>query len=45
MTLKIDKEDVREIFDEIKIIEDNLNLNINKALNNPLNNMSAKGNK
>ena len=39
------KEDTREIFDEIKIIEDNLNLNINKALNNPLNNMSAKGNK
>ena len=39
------KEDVREIFDEIKIIEDNLNLNIDKALNNPLNNMSAKGNK
>jgi hypothetical protein len=36
------KEDTREIFDEIKIIEDNLNLNINKALNNPLNNMSAK---
>lgn len=39
------KEDTREIFDEIKIIEDNLNLNINKALNNPLNNMSAKGKK
>lgn len=39
------KEDTREIFDEIKIIEDNLNSNINKALNNPLNNMSAKGNK
>ena len=36
------KEDTREIFDEIKIIEDNLNLNINKALNNQLNNMSAK---
>ena len=36
------KEDTREIFDEIKIIEDNLNLNINTALNNPLNNMSAK---
>lgn len=35
------KEDTREIFDEIKIIEDNLNLNIDKALNNPLNNMSA----
>jgi O-phosphoseryl-tRNA(Cys) synthetase len=36
------KEDIREIFDEIKIIEDNLNLNIDKALNNPLNDMSAK---
>ena len=35
------KEDTREIFDEIKIIEDNLNLNINKALNNPLSGMSA----
>ena len=36
------KEDTREIFDEIKIIEDNLNLNIDKALNNPLNDMSAR---
>lgn len=36
------KEDTREIFDELKIIEDELNLSINKALNNPLNNMSAK---
>jgi len=35
------KEDTREILNEIKIIEDNLNLNIDKALNNPLNNMSA----
>ena len=35
------KEDTREIFEELKIIEDDLNLNINKALNNPLNNMSA----
>jgi signal transduction histidine kinase len=35
------KEDTREIFDELKIIEDELNLSINKALNNPLNNMSA----
>ena len=35
------KEDTREIFDEIKIIEDNLNLDINKALNNPLSGMSA----
>ena len=39
------KEDTREIFDEIKIIEYNLNLNIDKALNNPLSNMSAKGKK
>ena len=30
-----------EILDEIKILEDNLDLKINKALNNPLNNMSA----
>jgi len=35
------KEDTREIFDELKIIEENLNLNINKALNNPLSGMSA----
>ena len=36
------KEDTREIFDELKIIEDELNLSINKALNNPLNDMSAR---
>ena len=36
------KEDTREIFDELKIIENELNLSINKALNNPLNKMSAK---
>ena len=35
------KEDTREIFDELKLIEDNLNLNIDKALNNPLSGMSA----
>ena len=35
------KEDSRELLDEIKILEDNLDLKINKALNNPLNNMSA----
>ena len=35
------KEDTREIFDELKLIENELNLSINKALNNPLNNMSA----
>ena len=27
--------------DELKLIEDNLNLNIDKALNNPLSGMSA----
>jgi hypothetical protein len=36
------KADTREIFDEIKLIEENLDLQINKALNNPLSNMSAK---
>ena len=36
------KEDTREIFDELKLIEESLDLQINKALNNPLNNMSAK---
>lgn len=36
------KEDTREIFDEIKIIEQELKLNIDKALNNPLSGMSAK---
>jgi hypothetical protein len=36
------KEDTREIFDELKLIEENLDLQINKALNNPLSNMSAK---
>ena len=36
------KEDTREIFDEIKIIEDNLGVELNKALNNPLSGMSAK---
>jgi signal transduction histidine kinase len=35
------KEDARELLDEIKVLEDNLDLKINKALNNPLNNMSA----
>jgi signal transduction histidine kinase len=35
------KEDTRELMDEIKLIEDNLNLNIDKALNNPLSGMSA----
>lgn len=36
------KEDTREIFDELKLIEESLDLQINKALNNPLSNMSAK---
>ena len=36
------KEDTREVMDELKLIEENLDLQINKALNNPLNNMSAK---
>lgn len=31
------KEDTREIFDELKLIEENLDLKINKSLNNPLN--------
>ena len=36
------KADTREIFDELKLIEENLDLQINKALNNPLSGMSAK---
>jgi signal transduction histidine kinase len=36
------KEDTRELMDELKVIEENLDLQINKALNNPLSNMSAK---
>ena len=36
------KADTREIFDELKLIEESLDLQINKALNNPLSNMSAK---
>ena len=35
------KEDTREIFDEIKLIEENLELSVDKALNNPLSGMSA----
>ena len=35
------KEDTREIMDELKLIEENLELNIDKALNNPLSGMSA----
>ena len=36
------KEDTRELMDALKVIEENLDLQINKALNNPLSNMSAK---
>jgi signal transduction histidine kinase len=36
------KEDNREILDEMKLLEESLDLKINKALNNPLNSMSAK---
>ena len=33
------------LFDELKLIEENLDLQINKALNNPLSGISAKGTK
>jgi signal transduction histidine kinase len=36
------KEDNRELLDEMKILEESLDLKINKALNNPLSGMSAK---
>ena len=36
------KEDARELLDEMKLLEENLDLKINKALNNPLSSMSAK---
>ena len=36
------KEDNRELLDELKIMEENLDLKINKALSNPLSGMSAK---
>ena len=35
------KEDTREIMDELKLIEENLQLSVDKALNNPLSGMSA----
>ena len=35
------KEDTREIMNELKIIEENLELSVDKALNNPLSGMSA----
>ena len=37
------KEDARELLEEMKLLEESLDVKINKALNNPLNNMSAKG--
>ena len=36
------KEDNRELLNEMKLLEENLDLKINKALNNPLSSMSAK---
>ncbi len=36
------KEDARELLNEMKLLEESLDLKINKALNNPLSNMSAK---
>ena len=36
------KEDSRELIEEMKLLEENLELQINKALNNPLSGMSAK---
>jgi signal transduction histidine kinase len=36
------KEDNREILDEMKLLEESLDLKINKALNNPISGMSAK---
>jgi len=36
------KEDTRELLEEMKLLEESLDLKINKALNNPLTGMSAK---
>ena len=36
------KEDTREVLDELKLMEDALDMKIDKALNNPLSGMSAK---
>ena len=36
------KEDARELLDEMKLLEESLDLKIEKALNNPLSGMSAK---
>ena len=35
------KADTREIFEELKLIEDEMDLQIKKALENPLNNMAV----
>jgi len=37
------KEDSRELINEMKLLEEQLELQINKALSNPLSGMSAKG--
>ena len=43
MTLKTDKKKMLEsLLDEMKLLEESLDLKIDKALNNPLNSMSAK---
>ena len=36
------KEDARELLDEMKLLEENLDLKINKALNNPLTGLTSK---
>ena len=36
------KEDTREVLDELKLMEEALDIKIDKALNNPLSGMSAK---
>ncbi len=36
------KEDSRELLEELKLLEDDIDLKINKALSNPLSGMSAK---
>ena len=36
------KEDNRELLNEMKLLEESLDLKIDKALNNPLSGMSAK---
>ena len=36
------KEDARELLDEMKLLEENLDLKINKALSNPLSGLTSK---